>query len=117
VYAAADIFVFPSHADTFGLVMLEAMACGTPVAAFRVDGPTEVLGGDIGDGRARGGAMEADLQAACRQALAVPRSEARARALEFSWERASSLFEGFLVPARSVRPVAGNATVTNLSSP
>jgi glycosyltransferase involved in cell wall biosynthesis len=50
VYAAADVFVFPSRNETFGLVMLEAMACGTPVAAFPVDGPLQVLGD--GDGEA-----------------------------------------------------------------
>ena len=48
VYASADVFVFPSRSETFGLVMLEAMACGTPVAAFPVEGPREVLGAHEG---------------------------------------------------------------------
>lgn len=49
VYAAADVFVFPSRTDTFGLVLLEALACGTPVAAYPVTGPIDVLGeGDAG---------------------------------------------------------------------
>ena len=48
VYAAADVFVFPSRNETFGLVMLEAMACGTPVAAYPVDGPLQVLGAETG---------------------------------------------------------------------
>jgi len=98
VYAAADVFVFPSQSETFGLVMLEAMASGTPVAAYPVDGPLEVLGTQ--DGRSRGGVMHDDLRQACQGALAVPRHEARARALEFSWLHAARLFEGHLVPAR-----------------
>lgn len=105
LYAAADLLVFPSHADTFGLVMVEAMACGTPVAAFPVDGPLEVLGRAHADGtRPLGGALHQDLQTACHAALAVPRHEARQRALDFSWQAASQLFAGFLVPARDGTP-------------
>lgn len=100
LYAAADVFVFPSHGDTFGLVMVEAMASGTPVAAYPTDGPLEVLGRRHADGRSVGGAMHDDLRQACAQALRVPREEARARALEFSWEHASRIFESHLVPAR-----------------
>jgi glycosyltransferase involved in cell wall biosynthesis len=98
LYASADVFVFPSHADTFGLVMVEAMACGTPVAAFPVDGPLEVLGRKHPDGRTVGGAMHDDLRRACHEALAVPREEARTRALDFSWVHASRVFESHLVP-------------------
>jgi len=116
VYAAADVFVFPSHADTFGLVMVEAMATGTPVAAFPVDGPLEVLGKRHEDGRSIGGAMHQDLQQACYQALAVPRHEARRRSEDFSWAHASRLFAGFLVPARRGADLASAAVVTNLSS-
>ncbi|TFZ01638.1 glycosyltransferase family 4 protein [Ramlibacter rhizophilus] len=105
VYGAADVFVFPSHADTFGLVMLEAMACGTPVAAFPVDGPLEVLGRRDEQGRTLGGAMSEDLLQACRDALGVPRHQARRRAEDFSWREATRLFASFLVPARSGRAV------------
>ena len=63
VYAAADVFVFPSRNETFGLVMLEAMACGTPVAAYPVDGPLQVLG--EGGSSAMGGVLDEDLDAAC----------------------------------------------------
>lgn len=102
LYAAADLFVFPSQADTFGLVMVESMATGTPVAAYPADGPLEVLGRRTPDGaRAMGGAMHPDLQQAWREALAVPRREARERALDFSWQHAAQLFAGFLVPARA----------------
>jgi len=101
LYQAADLFVFPSHADTFGLVMAEAMACGTPVAAYPADGPLTVLARQKEEGGRLGGAMHEDLQQACFSALAVPRHEARERALDFSWAQATALFAGFLVPARS----------------
>jgi glycosyltransferase involved in cell wall biosynthesis len=119
VYAAADLFVFPSHADTFGLVMVEAMATGTPVAAYPVDGPLEVLGRRDDQGRSCGGAMHKDLQQACYSALAVPRHEARARALDFSWPHATAIFAGHLVPARgAATPAMGppGMAVTQLSS-
>ena len=98
IYAAADVFVFPSKSETFGLVMLEAMASGTPVAAFPVDGPLEVLGKP--DGSCHGGVMHEDLKQACYSAMAVPRHEARIRALDFSWAHATQLFEGYLVPVQ-----------------
>jgi glycosyltransferase involved in cell wall biosynthesis len=98
VYAGANVFAFPSRSETFGLVMLEAMACGTPVAAYPVDGPLEVLGD--GSTTGQGGAMHEDLAHACYEALAIPRHEARARALAFSWHEASRMFLGHLVAAR-----------------
>jgi glycosyltransferase involved in cell wall biosynthesis len=103
VYAAADVFVFPSRCDTFGLVMLEAMSCGTPVAAYPVDGPTEVLGQSHPSnlGGAAGGALHEDLARAFHAALATPRSDARARALVFSWREATQSFIAHLVPART----------------
>jgi glycosyltransferase involved in cell wall biosynthesis len=95
VYAAADVFVMPSQSETFGLVMLESMACGTPVAAYPVEGPLEVVGAP-----ARGGVLDHDLAAGWYRALALPRHEARARAMDFSWAYASLLFLGHLVPAK-----------------
>jgi glycosyltransferase involved in cell wall biosynthesis len=98
VYAAADVFVFPSRSETFGLVMLEAMATGTPVAAYLVDGPLEVLGKP--DGSCHGGVMHTDLKQAFHGALAMLRQDAHLRALDFSWEYAAQLFKTQLVPAR-----------------
>ena len=94
VYASADVFVFPSRNETFGLVMLEAMACGTPVAAFPVDGPYEVLTSSTG--RVVGGVLHTDLAEATRQALSIPRETARARADDFSWGKASQLFLSYV---------------------
>lgn len=86
VYASADVFVFPSKTDTFGLVLLEAMACGLPVAAYPVTGPIDVLG----DSNA--GVMREDLREACLAALDIDRAAARAHAEKFSWRAATEQF-------------------------
>ncbi len=117
VYAAADVFVFPSRADTFGLVMLEAMACGTPVAAFPEDGPLEVLAARRNPGGQRlGGALNEDLRVACHEALRTPRHEARARAQDFSWVEATRRFVSFLVPCNTAHTESTKDAVTHLSS-
>ncbi|KIG04627.1 glycosyltransferase family 4 protein [Caballeronia concitans] len=90
VYAAADVFVFPSRTDTFGLVLLEAMACGTPVAAYPVTGPIDVLG------QHGPGALDEDLREACLKALTIDRADARAWAERFSWRAASEQFASHL---------------------
>jgi glycosyltransferase involved in cell wall biosynthesis len=98
VYASADVFTFPSRNETFGLVMLEAMACGTPVAAFPVDGPLEVLratGDDLT--HRQGGVLHEDLAYASLEALKIPRHQARAQAMTFSWHESTRLFEQHLV--------------------
>ncbi len=86
VYASADVFVFPSKTDTFGLVLLEAMACGLPVAAYPVTGPIDVLGGS------NAGVMHEDLREACLAALNIDRAAARAHAEKFSWRAATEQF-------------------------
>ena len=101
VYAAADVFVFPSRTDTFGLVLLEAMACGLPVAAYPVTGPRDV----IGDSKA--GVLHEDLRTACLEALKLQREDALARARLFTWRAATEQFFGHLHP-RS-RPAAAPA--------
>lgn len=85
-YASADVFVFPSRTDTFGNVLLEALASGLPVAAFPVMGPLDILG----DSDA--GILDEDLKAACLGALAIDRATARQLALSFSWRRAAKQF-------------------------
>ena len=94
VYAAADVFVFPSKTDTFGLVLLEAMACGLPVAAYPVTGPIDVIGSS------GAGAMNDDLRTACLSALNIPREIARSHAEKFSWEVASLQFFNHLKPQK-----------------
>jgi glycosyltransferase involved in cell wall biosynthesis len=109
--AAADVFVFPSLTDTFGVVQLEALACGTPVAAFPVTGPLDV----IADHPV--GALDTDLRSACIRALGISRESCRGFALERSWENSARQFIGnlsALQPSRSPRParrVAGRSTV------
>ncbi len=86
VYSSADVFVFPSKTDTFGLVLLEAMACGLPVAAYPVTGPLDVIGD------APAGAMHHDLKQACLDALQLKRDDAVAHAQKFSWAAATAQF-------------------------
>lgn len=83
-FQAASVLVFPSRTDTYGLVMLEALACGTPVAAFPVAGPLDVLQGGVG------GVMREDLRAACLEALNLDRAHCAELAARQSW-RASAL--------------------------
>lgn len=93
-YAGADAVVFPSRTDTFGLVLLEALACGTPVAAFRVSGPIDVLGDAVGTV----GVLDDNLAHAARAALAIDRAACRAYAQHFTWRRATEMFVANLVP-------------------
>jgi glycosyltransferase involved in cell wall biosynthesis len=92
-YQQADVFVFPSRTDTFGLVLIEAMACGTPVAAFPVTGPIDVVR-DPGVG-----VLSEDLRGAALAALDLDRAAVRRYALQFSWEAATRQFVANLSPA------------------
>jgi glycosyltransferase involved in cell wall biosynthesis len=107
-YASADVFVFPSRTDTFGIVMIEALASGLPVAAFPVPGPLDVIG-DSG-----AGVLNDDLGAACLAALQIPRDKARAHSLRFTWEESARQFVGNIVAGRgqSAAPASGNLTLS-----
>src|SRR5215467_11383514 len=88
--AAADVFVFPSRTDTFGVVQLEALASGVPVAAFPVTGPKDVVGGNPV------GVLHENLGAACIEALRISRTACRTFALERSWENSARQFIGHI---------------------
>jgi glycosyltransferase involved in cell wall biosynthesis len=90
-YAGADVFVFPSRTDTFGLVMIEALACGTPVAAYPVSGPVDVLTADVG-------AMRERLDDAIGEALKRDRATCAAYGQGFSWEASARQFLDALAP-------------------
>jgi 1,2-diacylglycerol 3-alpha-glucosyltransferase/glucuronosyltransferase len=100
-YAQADCFVFPSKTDTFGLVLIEALACGTPVAAYPVQGPLDVIG-DAPVGR-----LDDDLKTACLQALDADRDTCRDYAMGFSWEACTRQFLSNIAFAENSNKLAG----------
>ena len=97
-YRAADVLIFPSRTDTFGLVMAEALACGTPVAAYPVAGPIDVIDDQVG-------AMADDIDAAIAAALTRPRWRCAAYAARFSWPASARQFLDALVPIGDRAPV------------
>lgn len=109
-YAAADVFVFPSKTDTFGLVLIEALACGVPLAGYPVAGPMDIAGiagrGPNSDLAHPVGALNADLAIAMAQALRCSRDAAASYGRTFSWDRCTSQFEDALKSA-----IAGQALV------
>lgn len=120
LYAAADVFVFPSRTDTFGLVLLEALASGVPIAAYPVPGPLDILAD------AEVGVLDNDLRAAALAALAIPRDRCRAFAAKFTWRASAQQFVANLRPtifrAAAAQPAAllpaspiGVATVVEAS--
>ena len=109
-YASANVFVFPSLTDTFGLVLLEALACGVPVAAFPVHGPKDVLTDPAS------GVMDMDLKAAALQALTLDREAARAHAVSYSWENSAQEFLNNVLAAQS-GPAGAAAPLAALTPP
>jgi glycosyltransferase involved in cell wall biosynthesis len=107
IYASADVFVFPSKTDTFGLVMLEALATGVPVAGYPVQGPLDIIGAD-GRGphgtldRATG-CLKPDLAEAINAALSLSRADAANYGAEFCWDKCTDQFVNGVTNA-------GNAT-------
>lgn len=101
VYAAADVFVFPSRTDTFGLVLLEALASGTPVAGFPVAATQDVVG------TAPVAALDGDLRTACLTALDIPRRTCRDYAESLTWEESARCFVSNLTAAGVCRAPAG----------
>ncbi|HTY50004.1 MAG TPA: glycosyltransferase family 1 protein, partial [Steroidobacteraceae bacterium] len=104
--AAGDVFVFPSRTDTFGLVNLEAMACGLPVAAYPVTGPIDVVQQGIT------GILDEDLGRAALRALQLDPVACRAQALASSWEQCSRQFEASLADLRG--PAGTQAAVVGM---
>jgi glycosyltransferase involved in cell wall biosynthesis len=110
-YTAADVFVFPSRTDTFGVVMLEANACGVPVAAYPVTGPIDVVQEGVN------GALDLDLPRAAARALLVPRASCVAHASRNGWRRVAEVLLSHLVrisatctPMQLERDLNGDAT-------
>ncbi len=108
-YSTADVFMFPSLTDTFGLVMLEALACGVPVAAFPVPGPLDVIG------KEKVGVLSNDLVSAARQALGISPDACRAYALNYSWQKVSDEFLQNLTPIHRLIPYE-SINVTDFNS-
>lgn len=91
-FADADVFVFPSKTDTFGLVIIEAMATGTPVAGYPVSGPIDIIPGS------KAGSVNEDLRTACFEALELNREDAVAHAKKYGWDAVSEVFFQHLTP-------------------
>ena len=106
-YASGDVFVFPSRTDTFGIVLLEAMAAGLPVAAFPVTGPIDLIVPD------QTGVLSEDLGTAALAAMDLDRTKVRARALEFSWENTARNFLANIETALSAARDASSRPATS----
>ncbi|HSK39556.1 MAG TPA: glycosyltransferase, partial [Arenibaculum sp.] len=110
-YGAADVFVFPSRTDTFGLVLLEALASGLPVAGYPVTGPLDIVGPD------GPGVLDEDLAAAARAALAIPRERCREWAMSYDWETCVTRFTQLLRPIGTASAAARPAPLATAAFP
>lgn len=106
-YASADVFVFPSLTDTFGVVNIEAIASGTPVAAYPVTGPKDIIKPGLN------GYLDEDLQTAINQALNIDRKPIAKSIPEFTWQGATTQFLANLHPIKKHRPLANNVSKTS----
>jgi len=97
-FADADVFVFPSKTDTFGLVIIESMATGTPVAAYPVTGPIDIIPGS------KAGVVDDDLRKAGLACLELSRADCALHAKNYSWESVTDIFFEYLTP--EYEPVA-----------
>ncbi len=91
-FASSDVFVFPSKTDTFGIVVLESLSCGTPVAAYPVPGPKDILGGSKID------TLDQDLKTSSLKALKVNREDCLEFAKKYSWEETARIFYNNISP-------------------
>jgi glycosyltransferase involved in cell wall biosynthesis len=98
LYAMGDVFVFPSRTDTFGLVLLEALASGVPIAAYPVTGPRDIIG------ESAAGMVDEDLRKAALACLRLSAGDARARAMEFSWEACARQFMDAIHKSYGISP-------------
>jgi len=106
-YAAADVFVFPSRTDTFGIVMLEALVCGVPVAGYPVRGLVDIIK------QGETGFFDEDLRRAALRALELDPKRCRAFAEQFSWKKSAEQFVHNLVPVtQTFIPAQGNSSRT-----
>lgn len=113
VYSACDVFCFPSRTDTFGIVLLEALASGLPVAAYPVTGPMDVLA----DATEPVGILDEDLRSACLQALELSPEAARRFALRYTWRESARQFLENVLEAHNIGPIARRYWLTRREKP
>ena len=98
-YADADVFVFPSKTDTLGNVILESLASGTPIAAFPVTGPKDILA------NTNINSLDENLEVSIQKALTVNREDCRKFALKLTWEDCTDQYLRFMIDAKTGQPV------------
>jgi glycosyltransferase involved in cell wall biosynthesis len=109
-YASADVFVLPSRTETFGLVVLEALACGIPVAALPVAGPSDIIG------KSGAGVLDWDLRAAAMAAQAIPREICRSHAMRFTWRRSVEQFLNHVAPVDKIQAYGRTFAVSSAAA-